>query len=92
MNTSPEALASAFVTLGWILTGTITYWLICDADDCTNGHDDNVGTRRHNSLLHVDRCCPDCMRLARNHHQRFARTIKNETHESCQAISDSQGY
>jgi len=33
MNTSPEAVVAAFVTLGWILTGTLTYWLICDADD-----------------------------------------------------------
>jgi len=81
MNTSPEAVAAAF-TLAWILTGTLTYWLICDADDCANGHDNNARTRRHNSLLYVDRCCSDCMRLARNHHRRTTRTTTDETHES----------
>lgn len=32
MSTAPEAVATAFVTLGWIITATLTYWLICDAD------------------------------------------------------------
>ena len=49
MNTSPEAVEAAFVTLGWILTGTLTYWLICDADEATcqeNSQGDNPQVRQ----------------------------------------------
>jgi len=42
MNTSPEAIVAAFGILLWMITGTITYWLICDADDCANRHDDDA--------------------------------------------------
>jgi len=45
MNHTQEDVAAAFVALAWIITGTLTYWLICDADDCADGHDDNAGTR-----------------------------------------------
>lgn len=63
------ALAWIVVSVLWLAIGTLTYWLICDADDCADGHDDNVGAGRHNSVFHVDGYRPNGVRLERDNNQ-----------------------